>query len=42
MGKVVNLDEFSKPMRVKRSLTAPHVQVEIGLAREEEVRRKPK
>lgn len=42
MARIVNLDEFSKPMKVKRSLTGPHAQVETALAREEEARRKPK
>lgn len=39
MAKVVNLDEFSKPMKVSRSLVPPHRQVEEAEEGEKEDRK---
>lgn len=36
MAKIVNINEFSKPMKVIPSSIAPHLQVEMAEAEEKE------
>lgn len=42
MAKVLNLDEFSRPMKVVPTKSPPHMQVENAKARQEEARRNAK